>query len=271
MHSILAGRSGGKDRVNHRERLFHFITQSSYTVRRVELELLERSGLEREVDLGVFFEWKLSRKAVKQWVFWVHALARSVLQFTVFGGWLSSKIDSTVLRQSESLHIVFLLSSTLHLYLTSLRSSLTLLPVFLSLSPVSAKVREKENRLKSPPHQQEFKGYLVCALHHSGCFNHVIWVTEVRLKRLIFMWQLLRVGTVYLERSCILNMEEMVRMGTAWKLIMKHSSICSWDNMNMFSIIFFLTRGSVVFHFFSHLCKQNPYHWTCVSLYIWLL
>ena len=195
----------------------NFTTQSSHIVRRVELELLERSGLEREIDLGVFFfEWKLSRKAARQWVFWLHALARSVLQFTALGGWLSSKIDCTVLRHSESLHISLLLSSTLRVCLTSLLSSLTLLPVFLSLSPVSTKVREKENRLKSPSHQQEFKGYLACALHNSGCFSRVIWVIEVRLKRLTFMWQLLKVGTGHLERLCILNFEEMVRIGATW-------------------------------------------------------
>lgn len=195
----------------------NFTTQSSHIVRQVELELLERSGLEREIDLGVFFffEWKLSRKAARQWVFWLHALARSVLQFTALGGWLSSKIDCTVLRHSESLHII-LLSSTLRVCLTSLLSSLTLLPVFLSLSSVSTKVREKESRLKSPSHQQEFKGYLACALHNSGCFSHVIWVIEVRLKRLTFMWQLLKVGTGYLERLRILNLEEMVRIGAAW-------------------------------------------------------
>ena len=33
----------------------NFTTQSSHIVRRVELELWERSGLEREIDLGVFF------------------------------------------------------------------------------------------------------------------------------------------------------------------------------------------------------------------------
>lgn len=54
--------------MNHGERTSHLTTQYNYAVVEVELELWERSGLERErerlIDLGVIC-MKLSEKVVK--------------------------------------------------------------------------------------------------------------------------------------------------------------------------------------------------------------